>query len=253
MRRLLVRADDLGSFSGVTPAVLHARRHGVVRNASIMVPTPWFPATAAALRERTDLCFGVHLTICGEWAHHPWRPVLPAERVPCLVDEAGFLLRDPSRIHARDVQADQILAECTAQLARARAYGLDIRYVDTHMGWEWIHGRDGVRLAAMLPEWCQRHGVGWANGVALDRLPSTPGADGRSRLLQALDQVGAGTWLIITHPCWPSATLAGCDLDQGTAWVQQERGADAAFLADATLAEELTRRGVTLTRYDEVL
>lgn len=253
MRRLLVRADDLGSFSGVAPAVLAARRRGLVRNASVMVPTPWFTDAAAALRRRDDLCIGVHLTVCCEWPQAGWRPTLSAGRVPCLVDETGAFLRDPGRIHARGVDAGQILAECAAQVARARAHGLDVRYVDTHMGWEWIHGSDGVRLSALLPEWCRQHGVRWANNAAIDRLPRGIGGDLRSRLLDALDRVGEGTWLHVTHPCWPSAAIAACDLGQGAGSVQAERAADAAFLADADLARELERRGVALTRYDEVV
>ncbi len=68
-------------------------------------------------------------------------------------------------------------------------------------------------------------------------------------MLDALDQADTGTWLLmVTHPCWPSTTLAACDLGQGAGIVQRERCADAAFLADATLAEELTGRDADALR-----
>src|SRR4051812_24132496 len=137
--RLLARADDIGSFSGTIPALIDCARRGIARNASLMVPTPWFEAAARELRALPGICFGVHLTITCEWPTMRWRPVLSPAQVPCLVDAEGFLKRDPLAVHKDGAVVEQLLAECQAQVDRARALRLPIRYVDTHCGWEWIH------------------------------------------------------------------------------------------------------------------
>lgn len=254
MQQLLIRADDLGSFSGVTPAVLHARTSGIVRNASVMVPTPWFAATAVHLRGRTDLCLGVHLTVCCEWNHLAWQPVAGAAAVPSLVDANGNFKANPGIIHQDGINVDEVLRECTAQLERARAYGLPISYVDTHMGWEWIHALSGgPRLAELLPEWCRKHGVRWYNHATLQRLPLTDVQNLATNLLHALDRSGPGTFLIVTHPCWPSQAIGDAQLSEAPGQVQRQRALDAAFLADPRLAAALAKRGVRLVRYDEVI
>jgi chitin disaccharide deacetylase len=253
--RLLARADDLGSFSGVTPSVLYARRHGIVRNASVMVPTRWFADTAQQLRGRKDLCIGVHLTVCCEWTLDRWAPVLPTNKVPCLVDASGAYKRDPGTIHEAGVDAEQILAECTAQVQRAREAGLEVSYVDTHMGWEWIHAANGPRLSELLPTWAKAMGVRWYQHANINRLRGVSGHSTRERILSGFDNATSGTYLVVGHPCWASNGIANAHLgrDKAEGSVQHERIGDAQFLADATLARELERRGVELVRYDQVI
>lgn len=252
MQRLLVRADDLGSFSGVAPAVRHARRHGIVRNASFMAVTTWFEAAARTFADDPTICCGIHLTICCEWPNARWKPVLPAARVPCLVDDQGFLLPDPGKIHERGVVVEQILAECDAQVERARGLGLDLRYADTHMGWDWIHPADGPRLATLLPAWAHRHGIRWYAEAPLSRLARGNGATLDARLLDSLGRSGPGTYLVVTHPTWPSQAAATAHERRQDREIQSERIADAEFLADPALAQTLAERGVALTRYDDI-
>src|SRR5688572_15147720 len=114
--RLITRGDDLGSFSGAAPAAIDAHRRGVLRNVSVMVPTPWFADTVERLRAAPGLCVGLHLTMCCEWAADRWAPLLPAERVPSLVGADGLFKSDPGRIHADGVRLGELMAEAKAQL-----------------------------------------------------------------------------------------------------------------------------------------
>lgn len=249
--RLLVRADDIGSFSGVTPAVIDAARRGIVRNISMMLPTPWVEDAARALRALPGICIGVHLTICCEWPAARWRPLLPAARVPCLVDAEGCFKRDPGVIHKDGAVVEQVLAECQAQVDRARALGLPIRYVDTHMGWEWIHAPSGPpRAADLMPDFCRRNGLIWGNGLRFAPLPKVdaPGAS-PAGLLRRLELAAPGSYLVVTHPCLPNGTIATADLGGGAGTVQRERLDDYRLIADRELRHEFERRGVELISY----
>ncbi len=256
--RLITRADDLGSFSGVAPAVVDAYRRGITRNASVMVPSPYFEQAAAALRRAPDLCVGVHLTVCCEWADQRWRPASTRDRVSSLVDADGYLKRDPGRIHNDGIRLGEVLAECQEQLDRARAHGLDVRYVDSHMGWEWMHEQSGPPKAQdLLPAWAARNGVLWYGSVKARGLPALPKgtvspSSPRAVLLAQLEAAPAGTYLHVTHPCWPSSGIAAADLGGGAGQVARERLADYELIGDPGMRAELARRGVRTIRYDEV-
>jgi predicted glycoside hydrolase/deacetylase ChbG (UPF0249 family) len=245
--RLVARADDIGSFSGTIPAVIEGVRRGIVRNAGMMVPTPWFEDAARELRSLPGVCFGVHLTINCEWEGLRWRPVLPAARVPCLVDSDGFLKRDPLKVHQAGAVLEQLMAECQAQVDRARAMRVPVRYVDTHCGWEWIHEPSGPpRISDLMPEFCRRNGIVWANGVRFDALPQVAKPPtSAAGLVERLERARSGTYLAVTHPCLPSRSIAA-ERDGG---IERERLDDYRLLADRDLRRELDRRGVDLISY----
>jgi predicted glycoside hydrolase/deacetylase ChbG (UPF0249 family) len=132
-RLLIVHADDVGMCHGVNVATRDAMQQGIVSSGSIMVPCPWFPEIAAHCRENPDADFGIHLTLTSEWQHYRWGPVLPRTEVPGLVDEEGYLWQD-ARSAATHASADEVEAECRAQIERAREFGVRPTHIDTHMG-----------------------------------------------------------------------------------------------------------------------
>jgi len=254
--RLVTRADDLGSFSGAAAAAVDAHRHGIIQNAGLMVPTPWFADAAARVKEAPELCLGLHMTICCEWGQNRWRPLLPARQVPSLVGADGYFHADPVAMHHAGIKPDEILAECQAQLDRARAHGLDIIYADTHMCWEWMHPLPhGERLSEILPAWCQANGVLWTARLPAAMLPH-PGATAHTlqgRLLAQLNVTRPGTYLYVIHP-----SLHGTGIGQelpghGAGAIAAERVADWRLGRSAVLKAELARRGVTTVRWDALV
>jgi len=253
--RLVTRADDLGSFSGATAAAVDAHRHGIIQNASVMVPTPWFEDSVAQLTDAPGLCLGLHMTICCEWGQNRWRPLLPARQVPSLVDADGYLHSDPVAMHHAGIKPAEILAECQAQLDRARAHGLDIIYADTHMCWEWMHPLPhGARLSEILPEWCRANGVLWTARLPAAMLPRA-GATAHTlqgRLLAQLDVTSPGTYLYVIHPSLHGTGIGQERLGQDPGVVAADRVADWRLGRSAQLKAELARRGVTTLRWDQL-
>src|ERR1700730_484903 len=130
---LIVHADDLAAAHSINSASIKALESGLVSSASIMVPCPWLPEIAAYARAHPEADFGLHLTLTSEWSLYRWGPVLGKERVPSLLDSSGYLypLENEAAAH---MDIKEVEAEIRAQIARARALGIQPTHLDSHMG-----------------------------------------------------------------------------------------------------------------------
>src|SRR6266446_6073733 len=130
---LIVHADDLGMAHSINRAAIKALESGLVSSASIMIPCPWLPEIAAYARAHPEMDLGLHLTLTSEWSLYRWGPVLGRERVPSLLDSSGYLypLENEAAAHM-DIR--EVEAEIRAQIARARALGIQPTHLDSHMG-----------------------------------------------------------------------------------------------------------------------
>src|SRR5438874_6514508 len=130
---LIVHADDLGMAHSVNMASIKALETGLVSSASIMIPCPWLSEIAAYARSHPEADLGLHLTLTSEWSLYCWGPVLGKERVPSLLDSSGYLypLENEAAAH---MDIKEVEAEIRAQIARARALGIQPTHLDSHMG-----------------------------------------------------------------------------------------------------------------------
>ena len=87
--RLIIRADDMGSFRAANIACMEGYKNGVETSIEVMVVTAWFPEAARLLRENPGVDVGLHFTITSEWDNIKWRPLT---HCPSLVDEDGYFL-----------------------------------------------------------------------------------------------------------------------------------------------------------------
>lgn len=130
---LIVHADDLGGAHSINRASIKAFEIGLVNSGSIMVPCPWLSEIAAYARAHPQADLGLHLTLTSEWSLYRWGPVLGKDRVPSLLDSSGYLypLENEAAAHIDPREAE---AEIRAQIARARALGIQPTHLDSHMG-----------------------------------------------------------------------------------------------------------------------
>ncbi len=130
---LIVHADDLGVSHSVNAASIKALETGLVSSGSIMIPCSWVPEIVVYARTHPEADLGVHLTLTSEWSLYRWGPVLPRDRVPSLLDGSGYLYKSESEAAAR-IDAREAEAEIRAQIARAKALGIQPTHLDSHMG-----------------------------------------------------------------------------------------------------------------------
>src|SRR5262249_8337091 len=130
---LIVHGDDLGMAHSVNRASTKALEGGLVSSASIMIPCPWLPEIAAYARSHPQTDLGIHLTLTSEWKQLRWAPVLGRERAASLVDSDGYFYSRESEAAAH-IDIREAESEIRAQIARAKALGIQPTHLDSHMG-----------------------------------------------------------------------------------------------------------------------
>jgi hypothetical protein len=130
---LVLHANELGMCPETNAAGTKLLESGVVRSAGAMVPGPWFGDLAQWCKAHPDADIGLELTLNSEWDNYRWQPVAADALVPSLTDSDGFLWRRPVQTmvnaSARDVER-----ELRAQIARAKAAGVQPSHLTTHLG-----------------------------------------------------------------------------------------------------------------------
>ena len=125
-RLLIVNCDDLGVSHAANVATFAAMAEGVATSATLMVPCP-FAHEAAQMFE--GMAVGVHLTLTSEYPNYRWGSLTGR---PSLHDDDGYFPRTTAAAIKR-MEAEDVRAECRAQIDRALGWGLDVTHLDSHM------------------------------------------------------------------------------------------------------------------------
>lgn len=241
-RLLIIHADDLGMAHSVNRASFEALERGWITSASVMVPTPWFPEVARFARTHPEADLGIHLTLNSEWTDYRWGPLTPRANVPSLVDEQGYfpLVEEPVVAKARP---EEIEKELRAQIDRARAAGISISHLDSHMAVLFrteplfdVYRR--ISASSGIPMLLERQGArggnesAWATSsrdALVDRVLSIgPGvaiADWPAAYEELLTPLPPGVYQLIVHLAYSDDEMRGATWDHpdwGAAWRQAD-------------------------------
>ena len=238
-RLLIIHADDFGMMHSVNRAISQALEHGWVTSASVMVPTPWFPEAARWARSHPNADLGIHLVLNSEWPTMRWAPISPVDKVASLLDPDGYFYNDPSRFaHVKMSEAE---TELRTQIDKARAQGLHISHLDSHMialvttrhlysvYQDLSHQYDLpirlVRSGNEMPD----NVVVPADALAVDEIISmAPGVAQRDWFAwykKSLSGLKPGIYELIVHLAYDDEEMRGAALnhpDWGAAWRQQD-------------------------------
>ncbi len=131
---VLIRCDDLGMCHTVNMAARQVLETGFPVSFSVMFACPWYQEAVELLKRYPHASVGVHLTLNAEWKNYRWGPVSGRSAVPSLVDSAGFFFPSRASFFANKPKLEEIERELRAQIERALHSGIQIDYVDYHMG-----------------------------------------------------------------------------------------------------------------------
>lgn len=132
-RLLIINADDFGMCHAVNKAVFRAFQNGMLCSTTLMVPCPWALHAMHFLAAHPEIPFGVHLTVISDWADYRWGPVTSREKVPTLLDEAGYFNNfEHMPGFLANVSLDELEMEFRTQIEAVLAAGLHPSHLDWH-------------------------------------------------------------------------------------------------------------------------
>jgi predicted glycoside hydrolase/deacetylase ChbG (UPF0249 family) len=245
---LVVQSDDFGMCHAGNQGVVQAFNEGVLTQASVMVPCPWFGEAVRLAREHT-IPVGVHLTLTSEWDYLRWAPLTGGRS---LVGDDGRL---PKTIEAvrENAKPDEMTEEFAAQVELFLSEGLEIGYFDCHMG---------VVTPEPYVEMCTRYekpfdypiGEQAVGFDSIHMLSSRPSDDKVPYLIDRISNMGAGKHLIVSHCAVDSDELRSMTSDdaENAAWANEYRPSDLAALTSAEVRNVIEERGIRLVSVAEL-
>src|SRR5947209_8918675 len=132
-RLLIIDGDDFGRSHACNAGILRSLTEGVVSSTTLMVPCPWALHAMQMLSDHPDLSFGIHLTVISDVPLYRWGSLTSREKVPSLIDEAGFFYRY-ERIpeFLAQVKLSELEVEFRAQIEAVLATSLKPTHLDWH-------------------------------------------------------------------------------------------------------------------------
>lgn len=241
-RLLIIHADDFGMSHSVNRATMDALTGRWITSASILVPCPWFPEVVTFARAHPDADLGIHMAVNSEWTTFRWGPVSGRDAVPSLLDKDGYLPLVESTVVAQANPAE-VERELRAQVDRAKAAGINLTHLDSHMATMFrsqalfeVYRRMGssYKLPLLLERLGERGGetAGFATGAQdalVDRVlsisPGVSAADWQSAYEKMLTPLPPGVYQLIVHLGYDDDEMRGATSDHpdwGAAWRQQD-------------------------------
>jgi len=130
---LIIHADDLAVAHSEDAASFDALDKGPATSASIMVTCPWLTEVADYAKAHPNADLGLHLTLSAEWKSYRWGPVESKDKVPSLLDPAGYLWPEVEPA-VRSIKPGEAEREIRAQIEHAVSAGIRPTHLDSHMG-----------------------------------------------------------------------------------------------------------------------
>lgn len=153
-RVAIIHTDDIGMCLASVDAFADLHDFGLISSGAVMAPCPWALKAAEYAREHPQADLGVHITLTSEWKTYRWGPISTRDPRSGLLDEEGYFYHraQPARDHG---DPDFVTREIEAQVAWAKANGMQPTHMDTHMGTvaspKFIRGYLQVALKHRLP------------------------------------------------------------------------------------------------------
>jgi chitin disaccharide deacetylase len=198
--KLIIRLDDIGVAHGVNVGAEKILQTGLPISISVIWVAPWINEAVKMLKKYPNASVGVHLCVNAEWENYKWGPVLGAGTVPSLVDSSGYFPQGSTWFYNEIFKLEELEKEFRAQIEKAKASGLQIDYLDNHMG--------GGMMTDEQRQLCERlakeYNLGISGYFGEARTGGVEGYYRKSNLeefVKSLTELEPGkTFLMVNHP-----------------------------------------------------
>ena len=130
---VIFHIDDMGFSHSSNIASFECLDFGVASCGSLIVPAPWFLEAAEICRKNSKYDVGVHLTLTCEYDLYRWRALSSVDPHTGLLDFEQSLWKTAEEAIA-NVNVKAAEDEMRAQIQTALDAGVNVTYIDSHMG-----------------------------------------------------------------------------------------------------------------------
>lgn len=253
MKRLIIRADDLGYSEAVNYGIAKTVKEGLIGSVGVM-PNMSAAAHGLKLLADTDVCLGMHTNVC------LGVPCADPEQIPSLLDEQGHLRssRDYREAFKRGedfTRLEEMVIEIEAQYQKyVQLTGQQPCYFEAHAvasknlykGLEIVAERHQLRYSTVSP--MDETGFFAGNPIAHCPLKSMDASyDPWQCLKEAVESMGENMpYVFVCHPGYLDSFL----LSSSSLTVNRTKEVD--MLCDPNIKKWLAQNNVTLCRYSDV-
>jgi len=252
---LIIRSDDAGMSHSVNMGLQRLIESGLPVSVSVMFPTPWHQETIELLKRYPSVSVGIHLTLNSEWKNYRWGPVLGRSAVPSLVDSNGYFFPAAEALRQNRPDLKEVENELRAQIQRALRSGLQIDYVDYHMGTA-VAYPDFREITERL---AQEFGLGMSHYFGepgLDPQYAAHPSKKLDSLVAMVERLQPGVNMVVTHVGIDDAEL-GALLDMNTSFplpdMSKHRQGELDALTSQRFRDALSARNVRLITYRQLI
>lgn len=249
MKKLLVRADDLGYSEGVNYGIAKTVTDGIIRSVGLMTNMP-AAEHGLHLLEGVTVCYGQHTNIC------VGTPLTDPQKIPSITTTSGqFKSSKEYRAATEDfVKLDEVILEIEAQYERFVALtGRQPEYFEGHAVMS-SNFFQGLRIVA------QRHQLKLCD-ISLDGKPVTVGKtlvyghmaslgqnyDPFQELQKTVESAHDGACdIFICHPGYLDAYILK------TSSLTIPRALEVEMLCDSKTREWLAEQNIALVTFDDL-
>ena len=249
MKRILVRADDLGYCEAVNYGIAKAVKEGIIRSVGLM-PNMEAAEHGVQLLKGTPVCFGQHTNICEEY------PLTDPVLIPSLVQANGKFKNKAEYRQAKEdfVVLEEVILEIEAQLRRfVELVGEEPHYLEGHAvpsanffkGLEIVAQRHGLHYLGMNPAGTVR----FRNTELFSSMDSMKQDYDpfQSRKEAALRDVGEnGCVMMVCHPGYVDEYV------YQTSYLTRQRAQEVAMCIAPETKQWLEENGVQVVTYDDL-
>lgn len=254
-KTLLIRCDDIGMSHGVNQAAKELIEAGLVFSASVMVPCSWFDEAVDILKDNPQVSVGIHLTLNAEWKNYRWGPVAGVSAVPSLVDSVGYFFPSRATFFANNPKLEEVETELRAQIEKAIKAGLNISYLDYHMG----TAVDNPEMRRIVEKLADKYNLAisrYFGEVDIESMYSIDLPEKENHLINTLDNLKEGQInLLVCHIGKDNDEMqAMIDLNPfGPKEMSRHREAELNALLEAVKSNSFHQKGIMLINYEHLV